>query len=337
MHLLLQKKNTHGSRKVPPFQQAIVYFTTSIAVKTGRTHLQRISSAEAAAKRGIPKRCVPVSTNSYKKQVSAMNQDQVKTQLLQLNETVEDFLITFSGKNSTKVDGLYHPENREIIIHNKNFTEDNALMYTAIHEFAHHIQFTESPVPVSSRAHTNHFWNIFHNLLFLAEKRGIYNNVFKTDREFVELTKKIKDNFVTVDAQLMKDFGKFLLEAFELCLKNHLSFDDYVDRELQLHRNAAKTLIKIHSRDISPEIGYENMKMVANIREDTERERAEAAFLAGRTPDMVRAEFGVKEKPQSRPENKIDHLLHERDKIERTIEKLTVQLARIEQQISSIY
>jgi len=262
-----------------------------------------------------------------------MNQDQVKAQLLQLKETEENFQVTFSGKNSTKVDGLYNPENREIIIHNKNFPDDNSLMYTAIHEFAHHLQFTESPVPVSSRAHSNNFWNIFHNLLFLAENKGIYNNTFKTDREFVELTQKIKDNFVNVDARLMKDFGKFLLEAFELCLRNHLSFDDYVDRELQLHRSTAKTLMKIHTRDINPEIGFENMKMVANIREDAEREKAEAAFLEGRTPDMVRAEFREKEKP----DNKIDYLLHERDKIEKTIERLTVQLARIEQQISAIY
>ena len=262
-----------------------------------------------------------------------MNQEQVKTQLLQLKDTIEDFQVIFSGKSSKKVDGLYHPENREIIIHNKNFPDDNSLMYTAIHEFAHHVQFTESSAPVSSRAHTNHFWNIFHNLLFLAEDKGIYNNTFKTDKEFIALTKKIKDNFVNVDARLMKDFGKFLLEAFELCLKNHLSFDDYVDRELQLHRNTAKTLIKIHSKDINPEIGFENMKMVANIREDTQRERAEAAFLEGRTPDMVKAEIRVKEQPDS----KIDYLLQERNKIERTIEKLTVQLAKIEQQISAIY
>ena len=262
-----------------------------------------------------------------------MNQEQVKTQLLQLKDTTEDFLIIFSGKSSKKVDGLYHPESREIIIHNKNFKDDNSLMYTAIHEFAHHVQFTESSVPVSARAHTNHFWNIFHNLLFLAEDKGIYNNVFKTDKKFVELTKKIKDNIVNVDAHLMKDFGKYLLEAFELCLENHLSFDDYVDRELQLHRNTAKTLIKIHSQDINPEIGYENMKIVANIREDTERDRAEAAFLEGRTPDMVQAEFKAKEKP----DNKVDYLLHERDRIEKTIEKLTVKLAQIEQQISAIY
>ena len=262
-----------------------------------------------------------------------MNQDQVKTNLLEIKNDVKNFYVIFSGKTSKKVDGLYHPDNCEIIIHNKNFPDDNSLMYTAIHEFAHHIQYTESPVLVSTRAHTILFWNILHNLLIIAEEKNIYKNVFKTNKDFIELTKRIKENFVNVDANLMKEFGKLLLEAFQLCLKNHLSFDDYVDRELQLHRNTAKTLIKIHNRDINPEIGYENMKMVASIRNDSDRELVEKAFLEGKSPDMVRAEFRVKEKP----DDKLDYLLSEKERIEKSIERLSVQLARIEKQINEMH
>ena len=261
-----------------------------------------------------------------------MNQDQVKTNLLKIKDDIKDFHVIFSGKTSKKVDGLYHPENCEIIIHNKNFQDDNALMYTAIHEFAHHVQFTESAVQVSTRAHTNHFWNILHKLLITAEEKGVYNNVFKTNKDFIELTKKIKENFVNVDANLMKEFGKLLLEAFELCIKNHISFDDYVDRELQLHRHTAKTLIKIHNRDINPEIGYENMKMVASIRDENVRELAETAFLEGKSPDMVRAEFRIREKS----EDKLDYLLNEKERIEKSIERLTFQLAKIDRQINEI-
>jgi hypothetical protein len=206
-------------------------------------------------------------------------------------------------------------------------------MYTAIHEFAHHIQFTDSTIPVSTRAHTNLFWNILHKLLIIAEEKDIYKNVFKTNKDFIELTKRIRENFVNVDANLMKEFGKLLLEAFQLCVKNHLSFDDYVDRELQLHRNTAKTLIKIHNRDINPEIGYENMKTVANIRNDSDRELAETAFLEGKSPDMVRAEFRVKGKP----DDTLDYLLSEKERIEKSIERLNLQLARIEKQINEIH
>jgi len=62
-----------------------------------------------------------------------MNQDQVKELLLTLDKNVPDFSVIFSGKMSGKVDGLYYPDRREIIIHNKNFEEDGQLIYTAIH------------------------------------------------------------------------------------------------------------------------------------------------------------------------------------------------------------
>ncbi|MCK4514270.1 MAG: hypothetical protein KAU31_03380, partial [Spirochaetaceae bacterium] len=71
-----------------------------------------------------------------------MNQDQVKEQLLRLEDDTEEFFLIFSGKRSKKANGLYHPDTREIILHNRNFESDTALMYTAIHEFAHHIHFT---------------------------------------------------------------------------------------------------------------------------------------------------------------------------------------------------
>ena len=86
-----------------------------------------------------------------------MNQDQVKSLLLRLDRDAEEFSVTFSGKKSKKVDGLYKPDGREIIIHNENFANDNALIYTAIHEFAHHLHFTGSAAPTSCRAHTEPF------------------------------------------------------------------------------------------------------------------------------------------------------------------------------------
>jgi Zn-dependent peptidase ImmA (M78 family) len=66
-----------------------------------------------------------------------MNQDQVKEKLLKLHDCTEDFIVIFSGKKSKKVNGLYKPDKREIIIHNRNLDNDNLLLYTAIHELAH--------------------------------------------------------------------------------------------------------------------------------------------------------------------------------------------------------
>ena len=94
-----------------------------------------------------------------------MNQTQVKDILLQLKDDVQEFTVIFSGKKSTKVDGLYKPLTREIIIHNKNTEDENAIVYTSIHEFAHHVHVSSSVVPVSRRAHTKEFWAILHSLM----------------------------------------------------------------------------------------------------------------------------------------------------------------------------
>jgi len=261
-----------------------------------------------------------------------MNQDQVKERLLDLDGEVEPFTLIFSGKKSKRVDGLYKPETREIIIHNKNMSDDNGIMYTAIHEFAHHIQFTRSSLPVSSRSHTRDFYSIFHRLLAEAERKGLYRNIFKTEQEFKELTQKLKLSFLKENGELMKEFGRNLIRAFELCKKYHASFEDYVDRELSLGRTNAKTLMRVYTEDVDPEIGYENMKIVASISDPDQRVRATEAFKVGKSQDMVKEEFQAPSK-EARG-NTLARLNAERERISRTIRTLTQRLADIEKRIA---
>ena len=259
-----------------------------------------------------------------------MNQDQVKALLLELNGTVEDFTLIFSGKMSKKVDGLYHPEKQEIIIHNRNFTEDNSLIYTAIHEFAHHIQFTQREVEVTSRAHTIMFWDIFHRLLILAEEKGIYKNIFSTDERFIRLTKRIKRDYLQKNGELMKDFGKLLIEALDLCQKNHASFEDYADRALGLNRRNAKSIMKVYALDIKPEIGFDNMKIVAGIKEQKQRKEAEASFRVGQSSDMVKATI---RESQGKPDITLPRLQSQKKRIEKSIQHLQQKLTDIDMQI----
>jgi len=259
-----------------------------------------------------------------------MNQDQVKTLLLELNSEVEDFTLIFSGKMSKKVDGLYHPEKQEIIIHNKNFTEDNPLIYTAIHEFAHHIQFTQKEAEITSRSHTVLFWDIFHKLLILAEEKGIYKNLFATDERFINLTNKIKAEYLQRNGTLMKEFGKLLIEALDLCQQNHANFEDYVDRELGLNRTAAKSIMKVYAMDVKPEIGFDNMKIVAGIKEEKQRKEIEHSFEEGQSPDMVKA--AIKE-AKGVPEVTLPRLESQKKRIEKSIHNLQQKLADVEMQI----
>lgn len=262
-----------------------------------------------------------------------MNEDHVKTKLIEIEEPAEDFTVTFSGRMSKKVDGLYYPDKKEILIHDRNFTENNQLIYTAIHEYAHHIQFCKTTAPVSSRAHTVDFWSIFHRLLFAAEEKGVYNNVFDTIPEFQELTERLRRDYLTRNGELMKEFGRLLLEAQELCRMHHASFEDYVDRVLRLHRSEAKTIMKTFTLDIKPEIGYENMKTVAKVRDEDARAGVETAFMENFfTPDMVKAEMSRKEQFDSR----LSFLEAERERLEQSLDKLTARLARVERDIDAI-
>ncbi len=261
-----------------------------------------------------------------------MNQDQVKQKLLELDGTVEEFTVTFTGKSSKKVDGLYKPDQREILLHNDNFDSDNALMYTALHEFAHHIHFTGPTPPRSARSHTPQFWSIFHNLLYKAEQKGIYTNVFEKDERFVALTKKIKNEYLSAHGHIMKEFGMLLVQAMDLCHETRTSFDDYVDRVLGFHRTEARTAMRISTMDLNPDIGYENMKTVSRIKDVALRRKAEEAFLGGKSPDMVRAQFVMPRKK----EETIAQLQAEKNRLEKMLLTLNEKIALIELRIEEL-
>ncbi len=259
-----------------------------------------------------------------------MNQEQVKEKLLQLNRNVEDFSLLFSGKKSRKVHGHYKSESREIIIHNRNFNDDNPLIYTAIHEFAHHIHFTGSALPISSRAHTKEFWGIFHFLLYNAEEKGVYVNIFETNKEFIELTGEIKNNYLSKNGELMKELGRLLIKAIKLCTEHSIIFNDYIDRGLMLSKATANTLIKIHTLNITPEVGFDNMKLLSRIKDSNEREEIEKALIDGDTADMIEGRLSKR----SRPQNSIELLENEKNRILRTIENLNKKLETINEKIN---
>jgi hypothetical protein len=261
-----------------------------------------------------------------------MNQDQVKDALLTVEPNVGYFAVVFSGKTSKKVHGLYKPESREIVIHNRNFSTENALMYTAIHEFAHHVHAERSSVPISSRSHTSEYWSILHRLLARAEELGVYRNLFETLDEFRELTREIRERYLAGNGRLMKEFGALLVRAAELCEKHEMSFDDYVDRQVGLQRTAARSVVKMHTLDLPPEIGYENMRTLAGVADDTKREQAREAFLAGQSPDMVKTSLN----PARQEQDPLESLRREKRRIERMMGSLSRKLAEIEKKIDEL-
>ncbi|MBR5016790.1 MAG: hypothetical protein IKX50_03575, partial [Spirochaetia bacterium] len=263
-----------------------------------------------------------------------MNQDQLADKLRTLAD-VPPFTLVFSGKKSKKVDGLYKPATQEILIHNKNMTGESDLIYTAIHEFAHHVVSCQSGnITLSNRCHTAQFWATFHQLLKRAEETGIYNNPFKSDQTFIQLTRRIKENFLKKNGAIMKDFAKVLNEARDMCIERHLSFEDYVDRELGMEKTTANTLLRIEKYDVTPTIGYDNMKTVAAMKDDHKREAAVQAFMEGESSASVKTSIV---RPVARVEkvSPVDHLEAEKLKIEKAIESLQKKLQIVDKMIEN--
>jgi hypothetical protein len=265
-----------------------------------------------------------------------MNQDQVKEQLLAIEEPPMDFTLIFSGKKSSKVNGLYKPDNREILIHNKNFaqtqdgeTDWNLLMYTAIHEYAHHLHACSRGGKLSMRAHTSEFWAIFHGLLEKAEEKNIYHSVFNSSPELLELTALIREKYLTENGSLLKEFGMNLLKAQELCTAIGGRFEDYLDRVLGIPRLAARTAVKTYQYNLNPSLGSDNMRFLAGISSEEKRQTAEQALLAGKSPDTVKTAAARKPEEEA-PRTKLEK---EKARLERTIETLSKRLDEVKREL----
>jgi len=263
-----------------------------------------------------------------------VNQDEVKQKLLAIEDAPLEFVLIFSGKKSSKVNGLYKPATREIILHNRNFKVDDAgqnlLLYTAIHEYAHHLHACSRGGTLSPRAHNSEFWAIFHALLEKAQAKKIYSDVFSVSPELLKLTEVIRDKYLKNNGELVKEMGKHLLKAYDLCTGIGVRFEDYVDRMLRIPRTAANMAIKMFEYDIAPEVGADNMRFLAGIRDSGERKAAETALIKGKSPDSVK----IQVRGKAKEEDPVAILEKEKQRLERTITTLTKRLDEVNKELS---
>ena len=269
-----------------------------------------------------------------------MTNDEIKETLLKIEDSELDFSVTMTGKESPRVNGLYKPETHEILLHNKNFKDDMQLIYTAIHEYAHHLETerylaeTGGKLPMKgSKVHTTAFWARFHSLLQKAEELGIYKISIEESPELKELTEKIKRDYIEANGKLMAEFGKLLIQAHELCEKANIRYEDYLDRVLCLPRNTAKDIQKVATVQINPAIGFDNMKKVALIKDPDERDSASTQILSGKAPDTVSELMRKKSSAESDVKTKLEK---EKNRLEKTIEALQQRLQYVEESLENM-
>lgn len=261
-----------------------------------------------------------------------MNQDQIKSMLLTLADTALEFSVIMTGKKSKRVNGLYKPDTREILLHNKNFKDDNELVYTAIHEYAHHLQCEADGALQTAKSHTQVFWARFHALLEKAEKKGLYRIGVERSSELESLTEEIRAKCIAENGKLMNELGRLLARAHVLCEKAGIRYEDYVDRVLCLPRTCAQQAVKVSSLDVNPSIGWEAMKLVASQPTPERRAAAEREVIARHSPDTIKVNLSK----AVHEEDPRDRLEKERARIERTISILKERLKQVEKSLSGM-
>jgi hypothetical protein len=261
-----------------------------------------------------------------------MNQDQVKEKLLKLHDCSEDFKVIFTGKKSKKVNGLYKVENKEIIIYNRNFHNDggineNLLFYTAMHELAHHIQFTEQGQK-SSKAHTQFFYAILDDLADTAEKKKLYHTGIDDDTE--KLIDKVRDISCKI-AELQRKLGGILVQLNEVCEKKGIRYEDVIERKAQISLQTMKKAIKACDLGLSDDIGLDIQEAVIRERDEDRQKSIINAAQKGKSVAQVKRSAAVP--PEA--EDETVSLIKEKARLEKTIESLKRRLEEVAEQLNS--
>ena len=270
-----------------------------------------------------------------------MTNEKIKEILLDIEESNLDFSVIQTGKESKRVNGFYKPDTHEIYIHNLNLNTDEQIVYTAVHEYTHHLvtekKLEEDPNYVcNSKVHTQEFWARFGGLLKIAEEKGYYSLGWEQNEELKALTEDIKTNYLAKNGQLMQEFGKKLAKAWELCKEANIRYEDYIDRVLCLPRSSEKDIRKVAAMDINPSIGFDNMKVVASVKKKDDRAEVEQQFVeGGKSPATVR-EMMKQKSAQARSDDPKVKLEKEKNRLEKTIAQLTQRLEIVEESLASL-
>ena len=197
-----------------------------------------------------------------------INQDITKKILLKLQETDTDFYITFSGKRSSKVNGLYLSTSHEIIIHNKNFKNNNQLIYTAIHEYSHHIMWCKYHELGKIPGHTNEFWSMMYDLLDRAETQGLYKK-YPGDpaKEEIQMlvgeAKKIHERI----ASLYRELGKTIQNIRKKTEEHDVRLEDIITRECQINARTARMVERAFLYSIDEPLSQDMQQLITSQKD----------------------------------------------------------------------
>lgn len=254
-----------------------------------------------------------------------MTNEEIKKKLEMLQRSDEDFTVVQTGKANAKVNGVYKVEEREIVLNNKNFSNDNALMFTAIHEYAHHVLRDEKG------GHTQRFWAVFYDMVDAAVEKGIYSR--ERSEQVNRLTEEIKKMQAEISA-MQKKMGEKIRELYDAAGQGGERFEDIIEHDCQMTLSKSKTMLNMAA---GPD-GYtdEMAKAVAKVNNYGKQQDALEAVAAGKTVYQVKETGKSGGKQDKQEEHKYEKLVKEKKRIEKIIGELEQRLSVIEELIDSM-
>jgi|GEM_PF-5314857 len=152
----------------------------------------------------------------------------IKDILLSIKSTKEDFYIVIKNKSNVHCDGAYYRGTKRITLYLPNHNSINRLIYTAIHEYTHHLM--DKWV-----GHKIEFWEKFFELLEIAERKGLYKCNINNNEKLKKITTIIKHNNLVKDKKISKKDLRIIFKIIlKLCEEIDINFQYYTVKYLEM-------------------------------------------------------------------------------------------------------
>lgn len=263
-----------------------------------------------------------------------MTNDEIKKQLLSLESTDADFTVIMTGKTSKKMNGFYKRDTHEILLFNRKFKNDNELMYTAIHEYTHHLINVENEkqgIIVNGRSHDTTFWAKMDDLLDSAVREGIYT------RTRSEKLSSLIDEAIKIDrhiAALKMELGMLLIKINAQAKEEGVRFEDILSHDMKIEIKTSRTATAAAQIPIT-DIGQDEQEIL--IKQYTKNKEkfaiSKKALEEGKTLAQTKKELAsIDEYEQS----KLGKLIRERERILKTVSTLKIRIQLITDRIEEL-
>ncbi|MBE3065155.1 MAG: hypothetical protein IMZ69_09085 [Spirochaetes bacterium] len=247
-----------------------------------------------------------------------MTEAQIKTLLCAIRKPPRDFEVTLTHRANKRINGTYYMDRALIKINDRNFTRDSVMLFTAIHEYAHHLQYCAR----EKTSHNREFYALYHDLVDeaiekkLLEEQPTTDAIQKAETEVKELLRQ--------HVELERRIAAKLIDLHNECALNSVNPEYWTERRLQLPHNGQRPFLK--TRDGSEGIEQADYINADAMRVCTKGPAAELALREGKT--IVQAQTAA-----MAPEEELDPyeaLKKEKEQIAERIVKLEDRKDRVE-------